>query len=153
MENGVLWEEEITVRYFETDQMGVVHHAFVPVYFEVARTSLFKDFIKSYAAIERRGVFAPIVAYTVEIEKPAFYEGVLVVRLKPYDFTGIRLTLSYELIRKETGELLAKGFTTNVFVDEERRPINLKNRYPEIFKKIVDLFGGLEKDREFRTLI
>lgn len=141
---SVLWEEEIQVRYIETDQMGVVHHAHVPVYFEVARTALFKNFIKSYAAIERRGVFAPVVAYTVEIEKPAFYEDILLVRVKPIDFSGVRLTLFYELLNKETKEILGTGLTTNVFVDENRKPVNLKKRYPEIYDKISEVFGNFD---------
>ena len=39
---------EITVRYAETDCMGVTHHAVYPVWFEVART----DYIKN-AAVSR----------------------------------------------------------------------------------------------------
>ncbi len=135
-----IWEEDILVRYVETDQMGVVHHAHVPVYFEVARTALFKHFIKSYAAIERRGVFAPIVMYTVEIMAPAFYEDLLTVRVFPMDYSGVRLTLSYELVRKETQELLSTGFTTNVFVDESRKPVNIRNKYPEIYERIMSVF-------------
>ena len=135
-----VWEEDIKVRYVETDQMGVVHHSHVPVYFEIARTALFKNFIKSYAAIERRGVFAPIVMYSVEILSPAFYEDVLTVRVFPMDYTGVRLTLSYKLIRKDTGEILAKGFTTNVFVDENRKPLNIRNKYPEIYEKVMAVF-------------
>ncbi|MCD4783143.1 MAG: hypothetical protein K8T10_04840 [Candidatus Eremiobacteraeota bacterium] len=46
-EPPILWEEEIEVRYVETDQMGVVHHTYVLIYFEIARTALFKNFIKS----------------------------------------------------------------------------------------------------------
>jgi len=152
-QDRILWEEQVKVRYFETDQMGVVHHAYVPVYFEIARTALFKDFIKSYAAIERRGVFAPVVAYTVEIEKPAFYEDELIVKIKPYDFTGVRLTLAYELVRKGDDQVLATGFTTNVFVDEDRKPINLRSRYPKIYKKITDLFGELGKPGDFANII
>jgi len=138
--NKILWEEDITVRYMETDQMGVVHHSQVLVYFEVARTALFKNFIKSYAAIERRGIFAPVVAYSVELLKPAFYEDVITVKVQPYDYTGVRLTLAYELFRKGAGELLATGFTTNVFVNEEYKPINIRNQFPEIYKKINEVF-------------
>jgi acyl-CoA thioester hydrolase len=136
----LLWEEEIEVRYIETDQTGTVHHAYIPVYFEKARGALFKHFTRSYAAIERRGVFAPIVAMTLEILKPAFYEDVILVRIRPFDFTGVRLTLSYEIVRKDTEELLATGLTTNLFVDEEKKPLVLKNRFPEIYEEIVKVF-------------
>lgn len=38
----VLSESKIEVRYAETDQMGVVHHAVYPVWYEVARTDYMK---------------------------------------------------------------------------------------------------------------
>ena len=46
---------EITVRYAETDCMGVTHHAVYPVWFEVARTDYIKNAAVSYAEMERRG--------------------------------------------------------------------------------------------------
>ncbi len=147
-ENTVLWEEELRVRYFETDQMGTVHHAHLPVYFETARSALFKHFIKSYAAIERRGIFAPVVAISLDIQKPAFYEDQLIIRVRPFDFSGVRLTLTYEVINKNTGDLLATGLTTNVFVDEERRPVNLRNRFPDIYNKVVAVFQNPD-DEDF----
>ena len=33
----------VTVRYAETDQMGITHHAVYPVWYELSRT----DFVKS----------------------------------------------------------------------------------------------------------
>jgi acyl-CoA thioester hydrolase len=145
MKDMILWEEEIQVRYIETDQTGTVHHSNILIYFEVARTALFKNFTKSYAALERRGVFSPVTAYTVEILNPAFYEDKLLVRVKPYDYSGVRLTLSYELVRKDNNEIIATGIVTNIFMDEERKPINLRNRYPEIYKQIAGVFKKVDE--------
>jgi acyl-CoA thioester hydrolase len=148
----LLWETEIEVRYVETDHMGALHHSHIPVYFEVARAGLFKYFTQSYAAIERRGVFAPVVAFSVDILNPAFYEDKLIVKVMPYDYTGVRLTLSYEVTRRETGEPIATGLTTNIFVDEENKPINLRNRYPEIYKKIKEIFRDIDETEYFESL-
>ena len=38
----VISETTITVRYAETDQMGIVHHSNYPIWYEAGRT----DFIK-----------------------------------------------------------------------------------------------------------
>ena len=48
-----------TVRYAETDQMGIVHHSNYAVWFEVGRTDLLKKFNFSYASIEKKGVLLP----------------------------------------------------------------------------------------------
>jgi acyl-CoA thioester hydrolase len=153
VKDKILWETEVEVRYVETDNMGVLHHSHIPVYFEIARAGLFKDFTKSYAAIERRGVYAPIVAYSVDIINPAFYEDKLIIKAMPYDYTGVRLTLSYEITRKETGETIATGLTTNVFVDEENKPINIRNRFPEIYKNITEIFKDIEDTELSESII
>jgi len=59
---------EITVRYAETDCMGVTHHAVYPVWFEVARTDYIKNAAVSYAEMERRGVMIPVTGISC---KPA----------------------------------------------------------------------------------
>ena len=46
---------DVEVRYAETDQMGVVHHAQYPVWFEIARTRLCAASGVHYAEIERLG--------------------------------------------------------------------------------------------------
>ena len=46
---------DVEVRYFETDQMGVVHHANYLVWFELARTALCAESGYHYAEIEQLG--------------------------------------------------------------------------------------------------
>ena len=48
-------ELEIRVRYAETDQMGVAHHASYLVWFEAGRTELIRSGGRSYAQIEADG--------------------------------------------------------------------------------------------------
>ena len=45
----------IEVRYAETDQMGIVHHANYLVWFEQARTRLCSEAGLHYSEIEKRG--------------------------------------------------------------------------------------------------
>ena len=42
------FETKITVRYAETDQMGVAHHSVYAVWYEVARTEFAKKYIIPY---------------------------------------------------------------------------------------------------------
>ena len=51
---------EVTVRYAETDRMGVTHHAVYPIWFEMARTDYIKNAAMSYAEMERQGVMIPV---------------------------------------------------------------------------------------------
>lgn len=44
----------LTVRYAETDQMGIAHHSVYPVWYEVGRTDYIKSFGMSYSDMEKR---------------------------------------------------------------------------------------------------
>ena len=45
----------ITVRYAETDKMGIAHHSNYPVWFEVGRTDFIKMFGSKYSDMEKAG--------------------------------------------------------------------------------------------------
>ena len=36
-------KSQVVVRYAETDQMGIAHHANYPIWYEIARTDLIKN--------------------------------------------------------------------------------------------------------------
>lgn len=58
----------ISIRYAETDRMGVVHHSHYPVFFEAGRTDFFAEHLIHYHEMEKRGLFAPILR--LEMEDP-----------------------------------------------------------------------------------
>ena len=45
-------QSKITVRYAETDKMGIVHHSNYPVWFEIARTDFIKALGVPYSVLE-----------------------------------------------------------------------------------------------------
>ena len=48
-------ETHLTVRYAETDMMGIVHHSRYYPWFEVARTDFIKKIGMSYTEMEKNG--------------------------------------------------------------------------------------------------
>lgn len=52
---------KITVRYAETDRMGVVYHANYLVWFDVARTEFLQELGFPYDKIEEQGYMAPVL--------------------------------------------------------------------------------------------
>src|SRR5215203_5845861 len=72
-------EHRLRVRYAETDQMGVVHHANYLLYVEEARTRLMSERGCSYAELERAGWGLPVRRVEVRYRAPALYVEKLVV--------------------------------------------------------------------------
>jgi acyl-CoA thioester hydrolase len=75
-------ETRLRVRYGETDQMGVVHHANYALYVEESRTNLMRERGCSYAELERRGFGLPVRRMEMRFRAPALYEEELVVRTR-----------------------------------------------------------------------
>lgn len=107
----------VEVRYAETDQMGVVHHAVYPVWFEVARTSLCRASGYHYAEIERLGYMLMVTGLTVDYRKPARYGDALDVSCRLSRLGSRGLTFSYEVQRGDS--LLARGTSTHVWLQAD----------------------------------
>ena len=54
-------KSQVVVRYAETDQMGIAHHANYPIWYEIARTDLIKNIGMTYSEMEHMGVMTPLV--------------------------------------------------------------------------------------------
>ena len=51
----------LTVRYAETDRMGVAHHSNYPVWYEVGRTDYIKLFGIKCTEMEEAGIMMPLI--------------------------------------------------------------------------------------------
>ncbi len=59
----------IRVRYGESDQMGVAHHAAYVTWFEECRIEMMRSLGVSYRALEERGVLMPVVDLAVRYRR------------------------------------------------------------------------------------
>ncbi|EQC1537934.1 acyl-CoA thioesterase [Clostridium botulinum] len=131
---------ETTVRYVETDQMGVVHHSNYYPWFEMGRTEFTKATGMKYTDIENIGVMMPLTESYCKYIKPAKYEDEIVIETSIEKLIPIKIIFSYKVIKKENNELLAKGNTTQAFVDKNTfRVMNLKQCNEELWNKLMEL--------------
>ncbi|APF27827.1 acyl-CoA thioesterase [Clostridium botulinum] len=132
---------ETTVRYVETDQMGVVHHSNYYPWFEIGRTEFTKATGMKYTDIENIGVMMPLTESYCKYMKPAKYEDEIIIETSIEKLTPVKIIFSYKIIKKENNELLAKGNTTQAFVDKNNfRVINLKQCNEELWNKFMELY-------------
>lgn len=121
-------ETTIRVRYFETDRMGLLHHANFIVYFEQARTEMLRKRGVTYREVEDSGYFLVIVDMACKFKRPARYDDLLTIKTVVERVTHVKLVHRYEVRRD--GLLLAEGHSTLACVDRDGRPQPL----PAIFK-------------------
>ena len=112
---------QVTVRYAETDMMGVVYHGNYLPWFEVGRTTLLKEMGLAYRALEDQGYRLPVLEVGVKYFRPAVYDDVVTILTTLREKPMLRIRLEYEVRRGE--ELLATGFTVHAFIDREGKPV------------------------------
>lgn len=105
----------IEVRYAETDQMGVVHHANYLVWFELARTALCHETGFHYADIEKMGYLLMVTGAELRYLRGARYGDRVEVWCRLERFASRGLRFGYEVKRGD--ELLASGATEHIWVE------------------------------------
>ena len=118
----------IDVRYAETDQMGIVHHAVYAVWFEQARTEYFREAGASYADMEAEGFSSPVLELNVQFKNPTHYGEFVdiettMVRVDRLETTMVRVDrLRVRFIYKATvnGKLCTTGSTLHCMLKNGR---------------------------------
>lgn len=127
---------QVTVRYAETDMMGIVYHANYLPWFEIGRTTLLKEQGFSYRELEESGYRLPILKISAKYRRPALYDDTLTIITTISEKPSLRIKISYEV--KRVDELLVTGQSQNAFVDKQGQP----TRPPEAFvRKMNELFA------------
>ena len=131
-------ETEIEVRYAETDQMGVVHHANYVVWFEVARTRLCAASGFHYADVEKMGYLLMVTGVELSYRRSARYGDTVRVVCWTDRMMSRGLRFSYQVLKGE--ELLATGTTHHVWVESATGiPCLTPEPLREPFRKLAGL--------------
>ena len=111
---------QITVRYAETDMMGIVYHANYLPWFEVARTQLLREQGFPYRQLETAGYRLPVLEVAAKYRRPALYDDTLTIVATLREKPLLRIRIDYEVFRGD--ELLATGQSAHAFCDLTGRP-------------------------------
>ena len=109
------------VLYGDTDQMQVVYYASYLRFFEGARNEWIRALGLTYAQIESRGVFLPVMEAATRYLRPARYDDLLEI---PVTVTHTRVKIRFDYVVHRQGESspLALGHTVHACVGKEGRP-------------------------------
>jgi acyl-CoA thioester hydrolase len=126
----------VSVRYAETDMMGVVYHGSYLPWLEIGRTTLLKEHGLPYRELEADGFFLPVLEVGLRYRSPAKYDDTVIVTTVLREKPSLRIRMEYELHRGET--LLATAFTVHAFIDRTGKPV----RPPAVFAAVMDRVFG-----------
>ncbi len=127
-------------KYYETDQMGIIHHSNYIRWMEEARLDYMKQIGISYRALEENGIIIPVLSVSCEYRSMVRFDDRVRIVVKPVKYTGIKLEMAYVFTDAETGELRTTGKSTHCFLNKEYRPVSLKKIFPDIDVKFRKMF-------------
>lgn len=127
------------VKYYETDQMGIVHHSNYIRWMEEARMDLMEQMGYNYKMMEEAEIISPVVSVHCEYKSMVHFSDTVIVEAKISRYNGVKLTILYRMTDKETGELRTIARSEHCFLDRTGKPISLKHLYPEIDTKFFQM--------------
>ena len=125
---------ERRAQYYETDQMGVVHHSNYIRWFEEARVDFLRQAGAGYEKMEADGIISPVLSVSCQYKTMVRFDDQVVIRLGILSYTGIKLCISYEVRDRESGEIRCIGESSHCFLGKDGKPVSLKRQYPEYHK-------------------
>ena len=128
------FEHFLDVRYYETDQMGIVHHSNYIRYFECGRLAMLDEVGLPMHKIEQMGIMLPIISVECRYRYPAKLGDRLKIVTRFDELPRARFTVFSEVYNQD-GQLLVEGSVSMGFIDSTtRRPI----RCPESLIAVFD---------------
>jgi acyl-CoA thioester hydrolase len=124
---------EITfhVRYAETDQMGLVHHAAYIVWFEEGRSAWMRAAGSTYADFEASGLFLAASEVYARYLTPALYDRLVTVRTWIEEIRSRTLRFSYEVLDTENGQTLVTGYTRHICINRDGNVARIPTEWRE----------------------
>ncbi len=126
----------LTVRYAETDQMGIVYHTNYGIWYEIARTNLLKDIGYTYSNIEKNGVMLPVIDLNIHYISPTYYDDTITIKTTVSKLLGAKIEFSYSTYRNNIDSPVNTGKSVHAFVNTDMQLINFKRHSPEIYSAL-----------------
>ena len=124
------------VRYYETDQMGVVHHSNYIRYFEIARDEMLVTLGFPIQQCEKElGILVPIVSVECHFHHPA-HMGDVLTAVAEYDKVPMAKMTIKQAVYNQDGVLCADGTVVLGFINKETfRPTRCPEPIVALFEK------------------
>jgi acyl-CoA thioester hydrolase len=127
-------EVKLDVRYYECDQMGIVHHSNYVRFFECGRNQMMKELDIPIEKMEEQNIMFPVVSVDIHFKLPSRMGDTLRV-VTTLTKKPMAKLLFDQKVYNQRDELVCFGNVVVGFISADRRmPI----RAPKIFLEKID---------------
>ena len=121
------------VRYYETDQMGFVHHSNYLKYFEMSRIEWFEFLDIKYDELEKKNIWLPVVECSIVYNNPLFFGDEFEIQINCEKEPMSTIEFKYQIFKGNKVKICS-GITKLAFYNPKTKkpikcPIEIKEKF------------------------
>ncbi|MDR0325918.1 MAG: acyl-CoA thioesterase [Oscillospiraceae bacterium] len=121
-------------QFYETDQMGIIHHSNYIRWFEEARVDFMEQTGYGYRQTVDSGYDLVLLSVSCEYKSMVRFSDTVRIQARITELSPLRMTVDYTVTDADTGKLRATGHTKHCCFDSRaQRPASLKKAQPELY--------------------
>ena len=130
------------VQYYETDQMGIVHHSNYIRWFEEAQVDFLEQIGFGYQKAIAVGIDFAVLGVSCEYKSMIRFGDTVKTHLCVTSLEALRMTLSYRIVDGETEMLRAMGTSKHCYYHSlKKQPAALRKELPELYEILKSVEG------------
>lgn len=137
----------IKARYYETDQMGIIHHSNYIRWMEEARIDMMNQMGYPYRRFEEMGYLSPVLHAECEYKKSVKFDDEIHINVTLQELGKLKFTLKYQMYNMtQEGVLSAYGTTKHCFLNSKTGfPVRMDKEIKEFYELLKRGFENKEK--------
>ena len=130
-------------QYYETDQMGIIHHSNYIRWFEEARVDFMEQMGFGYNKAVEAGIDFAVLGVTCDYQTMVRFGDIVEIHMTVSSVTAVKMSVEYKIIDSVTKELRTTGETRHCYYNNfKQRPVSLKKEIPELYGLFCELCCG-----------
>lgn len=134
-------------QYYETDQMGIIHHSNYIRWMEEPRIAYMDEMDFPYSMVEEAGIISPVLAVECEYKSMTHFGDRVIIEVKLISFNGIKYALSYVMRDEKSGEVRATGTSRHCYLNKNGRPVTIKKELPALYEKMKEAMAAGQEEQ------
>lgn len=123
-------------QYYETDQMGIIHHSNYIRWMEEARIAYMDAMGFPYLQVEEAGIISPVLEVQCSYRSMTYFGDRVQIEVKLSSFKGVKYSISYVMRDEKTQEVRAEASSSHCFLSREGKPVNIKKALPALYDRM-----------------
>ena len=124
------------VKYYECDRMGITHHSNYIRFMEEARVDWMDQLGFGFEKMEAEGVVSPVVSVECRYRQPSTFKNVIEIAVNVDETSPLKVIFAYTMTVE--GKVVCTATSTHCFL-ENGRPISLEKRFPDFYKRVMEV--------------